>query len=116
MNNVDLSHINKQIQKNETEIEAKRRQADSFRQVSDQKHGDGDNGGGDYYEREADNLEEQAAELEKEIEQLKLDKERKEKRIAILEEQKASIGQESTERLARIEKELSTLRGSDFML
>lgn len=115
MNNEDLSHINKQIQKNVDDIEAKRRQADNYRMVSDQKHGTG-SADGDYYEKEADNLEEQADELETENEQLQVEKERREKRIAILEEQKASIGQESAERLRRIDQEIATLRGSELML
>lgn len=111
MNDLDLSHINKQIQKHSVEIEAKRRQAQNYRMTSNRQP---DNS--DYYEKEADNLEDQAAALENELDQLQLEKERKEGQIARLEERKASINQENTERLAQIEKEIVTLRGSNMML
>lgn len=111
MNDLDLSHINKQIQKNSVEIEAKRQQAQNYRMMSNQTP---DNS--DYYEKEADNLEDQAMELENELDQLQLEKERKESQLARLEEQKASVGQEHADRLARIEQEIIALRGSDMML
>lgn len=70
MNDLDLSHINKQIQNNLVDIEAKRRQADNHRLAASQNS---DNR--DYYDKAADQLEDQAIELENEIDQLAVEKE-----------------------------------------
>lgn len=112
----DVSHIDKQIQKDRVNIDAARAQAENERRIADQRRGEGNDTGATYYEQEADRFEQQAADLEQEVEQLEVQKERVQKRITELEDLRASIDKEHSSRLAQIDQELNDLRGSSFML
>lgn len=115
-NNFDLSHINRQIQKNIADIDYARRQVVNQRIEADQKNRDGDHSGGAYHEHEATRFEHQAAELEDVNDQLLTAKERIEQRIAELEGQRAHVDSGHASRLTQIDHELSQLRGTGMML
>ena len=112
----DLSHIDKQIQKNTVDIEAARHQAENHRMMADQKREEGSDGSAQYYEEEALRFEAQATELEGQIEQLTAEKTRVETRINELEGQRQDAVRNHTEKLSQIDHELANLRGSSFML
>lgn len=116
MQNFDLSHINKQIQKNTADITAARRQAQNLRMTADQHNREGDHPAATYYEQQADHFEHEAEQLEDTNDQLQTAKERAEKRIAELEAQRAHVDPQHTSRLNEIDRELSQLRGSGMML
>ena len=115
-NDFDLSHINRQIQKNTADIEYARRQAQNQRMTADQKSRDGDHNGAMYYEQEANRFDREAGELEDANDQLQTAKERTERRIAELEAQRTHINADHTDRLAQIDHELTQLRGTGMML
>lgn len=115
-NGYDLSHINKQLQGHKVDIEYARRQVNNQRMMADQMHRDGDLSRANYYEQEADRFERQATELEDEMDELQTAKERTEKRIAELVDQRGRVNAEHTDRLSQIDRELTQLRGSGMML
>lgn len=115
-NNFDLSHINRQIQKNTADISYARRQVANQRIEADQKNRDGDRSAAMYHEQEATRFEHQAVALEDANEQLLTAKERIEQRIAELVSQRAHVNSDHTSRLAQIDHELAQLRGSGMML
>jgi chromosome segregation ATPase len=115
MNNGDLSHIGKQMQKDDAAAADARKAADNYRMNADQKRQDGDNNSASYYEQEADRLEQQAIDAENEKMQLQNDKDRIEKRIAELESQRIQAQQQHSDQLSRIDSELAQLRGSGLI-
>ena len=112
----DLSHINKQIQKDTADIDFARRQADNQRMMADQRRHEGNDPGAVYYEQEAERFDQQATDMENEMQDLAAEKERVEKRIAELEGQREDAVRNHTDQLSRIDNELAQLRGSSLML
>ena len=115
-NDFDLSHINRQIQKNTADIVAARRQAQNQRAVADQHNREGDHSAAAYYEKEATRFDHEADQLENANDQLQAAQQRTEQRIADLERQRAQVSPDHASRLAQLDKELAQLRGSGMML
>ena len=113
---IDLHHIDKQIQQDTADIDYARRQADNQRMMADQKYKENDPSGARYYEQEADRFENKADELQNQIDQLQTTKQRINVRIGELEAQRSQISRDHTARLAEIDHELSQLRGSGMMI
>lgn len=111
----DLSHINKQIQKNTLDIEEARRQGTNQRRMADQKSRDGASDAS-YYEQEAIREDHKANQLQEEIEQLTTERDRIHHRISELETQREQLVREHESRLSHIDTELKQLQGSGFML
>lgn len=112
----DLAHITKQIQANTVNIEEARRQAQNQRMLANQHRGEEGVNAPDYYEQQAQQLEAKADGLQDQIEQLNIEKEHIEQRIHELEQQREQVNQEYDDRLTQIDKELTQLRGSGYML
>jgi len=115
-NDFDISHINRQIQKNNTDIDAARLQATNQRTMASQMSQEGNTGRAEYYQNEAQRFEQQAADLEKANQQLQDNKQQSEQKITELEKNRATLNDEFTAKLNEIDKELARIRGSGMML
>lgn len=113
MNNGDLTHINKQMQRDDVIATDARRQADTYRMNAEQNRARGQSP--DYYEQEAARLDDQASDAEDEKNKLQAEKEQIEKQINELQTQRTQAEQEYSSKLSQIDSELARLRGSGLL-
>lgn len=116
MQEYDLSHVNKQIQRDTADAEFARQKAKEQRDNADQKYRENNPDGARYHEQEADRFDRKGDELENEIDQLQSVKKRLELRLAELEDERARTDRTHADRLAQINKEIAEVRGSGMML
>ena len=115
-NDSDLSHINKQIQRNNDNINEARHQAQNQRLMADQMREQENTNREAYYRQEVQRFENQARELEDTNEQLQNKKKETEQRISDLEDQRAQLEADYTSKLSQLDHELVQLRGSGMLL
>lgn len=116
MQEYDLSHVNKQIQKDTADAQYARQKAQEHRDRANQMHGDNDTNGAQYHEQEASRFDHKGDELENEVDQLNSIKRNLEARLAELQSERARVDRTHTDRIAQIDDEIMKVRGSDMML
>lgn len=113
-NDQDVKHLDRDLRKHQDDAAAARRRAEAERDRAQQYIEEGNDGRAQYHTRAAEQLEAQAIELENEVPQMESLKATKEKQINDLEQQKAQLTRESSDRIAAIDNELRRLKGDTF--
>jgi len=116
VNDIDLSHIDKQIQDNQANAAEARKQANNQRVVADQKRRAGDVTNAGYYEQEAVRFDQKALAFENENNDLQASRQSTQAHITELEAERNQINTDNAARLTAIDQELTRLRGTSGML
>jgi len=112
----DLTHIQRQIQKNKLDAADFRKQAQAERVRAQQKRDQGEDTGAIYHDQSAEQLEDKSEQLEREAEELTSEKSNQEARLSMLQKQRDDLENKHNSDLKALDREIEQVRGSQLSL
>lgn len=112
----DIKHLTQHIERNTTDAQKLRQQADTERERAMQALQQNQDGKQSFHNTEADKLEQKALELEEETTQLEAMRDQVQKRVDSLIQQRDGLPKDQSERITALDKEIKQLQGDHFML
>jgi hypothetical protein len=112
----DLSHIDRQIQKNEIDAAEHRKRADVAQATAASKQGQGTGTEGTYFEQEAYRERQKADALDADTERMKAAKADAETKLASLKQQRESEVRDHEAKIAALDREIKQVAGTSLSL